>query len=1187
MNFKTLVWKNRHSRVWFLVSAITLVVIFTITMIATQSGDLRRTIYLGIGGPTARIDGGLGLYDREFLTKEDVLVAANALNVEIAEEGFVLLRNENNSLPLSRGNNVSVFGRNSVDLLHGGSGSGAKGMDAPLKTIFDSLDAAGFNYNSSLRSFYENSASGAGGPGRAESPGFGSIIAGFGTGETPIGNLTGNAAVVSSYANYNHAALVVITRIGGEGFDLPRTMATQFEAIPTLSATRQLTPEDGRVSTAADRRIPGARSSEDHYLQLDANEVGLLLHVTEHFENVVLVLNTNNNLELGFLDRADYWRDVFGITDNAAITRAMSRINSAILIGSPGGEGIMALGRILNGDVNPSGRTVSTHARDFWAEPALQNFGNNNRLFGDAHLTPFSATSVNDYRFPAPALRTFFVDYEEGIYVGYRYWETRAADPAPGDAVTWYDDHVVFPFGWGLSFGYRFTWDNFVTRLVAPDGTEISLPSVLSAQHYAYTIEVDVRVTNPVNNPFTRPSRDVVQLYINAPFYRNGTTAGIEKAHVALMDFAKTDALAPGASQILTLSFNMYDIASYDFNDANGNGFIGWETEAGEYTIYLMSHSNAWQNDRGQNVWSTEFEVPQLNDNATNGSTGFTFRYDPHTPGSAAIVNRFDDVSFGMGGTRENPTITYLSRADWIGTFPTPPTIERRRLESHQRAGALFGDWAPSAGRVMEFHDLPGRPWYTTVMPTQAASPVDPDAEDTILLIDMREVPHGDDKWQTFLNQLTVQQMIELVAIGAFGTQHIGSIGKPITTHADGPVGWTQFTAIFREVIHDTAFYVAKSTLGATFSRRLAREFGTMIGHEGLIGNVRGDGLPYSGWYAPGVNIHRTPFSGRNWEYFGEDPVHSGRMAAQVVAAARERGLITYAKHFALNDQETNRAARGLFTWASEQAMREIYFRPFEILVKEGGSLGIMSSYNRIGTTWTGGDYRLLTEILRNEWGFVGVVISDYADHASYMWTDQKIRAGGDLNLESRLLTISHDAAARASSTHVSSLRRASHNILYAVANSSGMDVVILGMRRAWWVTGLMWLNIGLLVGFLAWGFFALNVKGIIKGTHKLSKQKAGVGIDAFDASVEATANAEGTASVNAAESSLEDGGASDKVDTLSDETAATIDEPAGEVIEKPAAAELVQDKNTTSAEIEGTPAPKKSAAKKKPLAKK
>ena len=947
------------------------------------------------------------------------------------------------------------------------SGSGAKGMDAELSTIFESLEAAGFNYNSALRSFYESRPAS---EVRPESPDFGDIIAGFPTGETPIEVLESNQAVQSSIPSYRDAALVVFTRIGGEGFDLPRTMGTSF------------TPFDGPLQGGATGLISGARSNTDHYLQLDRNEVALLLYVTERFENVVLILNTNNNLELGFLDCADYWYNVFGITDDTAITRAMDRINSAILIGSPGGNGIMALGRILNGEVNPSGRTVSTHSRDFFTEPALQNFANNNSHLGNVYLNPNGTV-------PAIAYRTFVVEYQEGIFVGYRYWETRAAHPAAGDAQTWFDDHVVFPFGWGLSFT-NFVWTLGDMRL---NGNVVAGGHELSAADYSSIIEIDIAV----RNNGSRAGRDVVQLYISAPFYYEGITAGIEKSHVALIDFAKTDLLEPNQEQVLTLTFNMFDIASYDFNDANGNGFVGWETEAGTYTIYLMNHSNAWQNPRGQNVVYTQFVVPNLNANATRpasmGSTGFTFRYDPHTPGSAAIVNRFDDVSFGRDGTTDNPTITYLSRADWVGTFPTTPTREQRRLPTTQGTGAISGTWAPTGRAVMPTHDIQGNPWFTTVMPTQAASEVDAMAATTIHLLDMIGVEHGDIMWYHFLNQLTVTQMIEMVGFGAFGTIPLENIGKPMTTHLDGPVGFTQFTAIpgFDGVVHDTVFYVSQSTLGATFSRRLAREFGTMLGHEGLVGNEDGDGLPYSGLYAPGANIHRTPFSGRNWEYFGEDPVHSGRMAAQVIIGARERGLITFAKHFALNDQETNRATLGLFTWASEQAMREIYFRAFELLVKEGETLGIMSAYNRIGTTWTGGDYRLLTEILRNEWGFVGAVITDFADHSSYMFGDQMIRAGGDLQLEGRLLELSDSAEARNSPTHVASLRRASHNVLYAVANSSAMNVEILGYRRAWWVTLLMWLNISLLLAFLAWGavvlyFAAKKIKSNNTGTDSV-----------------------------------------------------------------------------------------------------
>lgn len=1079
MNFKNLVWKKAHTKVWFLVSTILMTLIFVVTMVATNLPLARNTLEYMWGGLRPVIDGDRGLFVGQYETKEEVLDAANAFNVRLAEEGFVLLRNENDSLPLNNEAAVSVFGRNSVELLYGGSGSGAKLGDARTRNIFESLEDAGFRYNSVLRTFYE------GRPGRPVSPSFDTFHPGFPTGERPVSELTANTAVMNSYAQYNDAALVVITRIGGEGFDLPRTMGDRFDG----------NSGDGSGNGAVTGLIEGARRNTDHYLQLDANEVDLLMHVAYHFDNVILIINSNNALELGFLDDPSYWQSVFGITDAARVADTMANLRGALWIGSPGGYGIMALGRILNGTVNPSGRMVNIHARDFRLDPVWNNFGDQSSRRGNAYL-------LTDGRAAGAAAQQYFVEYEEGIFLGYRYWETRAYEMQRAGHSDWYNQRVVFPFGWGLSYS-TFEWELGDVRLARRNAEgelvqeEGQIPSILTAEHYDVFITVDVRVTHAGG----QPGKDVVQLYVRTPY----TINGIEKAHVVLMDFAKTDLLGGAGNpsyQTLTLVFNMFDIASYDFNDANGNGFYGWETEAGEYTIYISRHSNSWA--RPQTAWdaalSVDFEIAQAaDDTAANGRTGLTFRYDPHTPNSAPIVNRFCDAATGA----PTSNITFLSRSHFRVSdletnpnysFPTPPTVAERSV------GEI---WTRRYSGRPDLSDLDqeGTPWFSSEMPNQASRPMS--ARYAIALYDMMSVPFGDEQWNLFLNQLTFAQMANLIGIGGFGTVPLINLGIPLTIHADGPAGFTAFMQeegfIGQPPIYDTAFYVSSAVIGATFSREMARGFGYMIGNEALVGDERGGGLTYSGWYAPGVNIHRSPFSGRNWEYFSEDPILSGRMAAQVVAGARYKGVITFAKHFALNDQDTNRSTRGLVTWANEQSMREIYLRVFEILVKEGDSLGIMTSYNRIGTTWAGACHNLLTKVLREEWGFRGVVITDFYDpRRTYMMGSRKIRAGGDLQLSAAVGKL-HDGVTNPSqsATHVTAMRNASKNILYAVVNSNAMNPIIVGYRMPNWVILLIVANVILLAGFLVWGFFALNVLGIIKGKHELSKKKAGIGADA------------------------------------------------------------------------------------------
>ncbi len=1012
MNFIKKAWKHTYSKVWFFVSTITMAFVFIVTMIMTQVPIIRETFNIVFGRPQAIVGENKGLYKVSdgITDKKSAYDAANELNINITSEGTILLKNEQNVLPLAADSKISVFGKNSVNLLYGGSGSGGYSSGG-LKTIFDSLEAAGFSYNTALRSFYENTSQS--GNARITSPGFDETIAGFPTAETPIANYMKHN-IPDSYKDHD-TALIVLTRIGGEGFDLPRTMKSSSATDSSLKNLESESAWNDDVNSA----VTGARDKNDHYLELDKNEAELIAHVTENFDKVIVVLNTNNNLELGFLDDPSYWTDVLGMPDLS------SKIQGALWIGSPGGHGIMSLGKILNGTVNPSGRTVSIHARDFTKDPTYNNFGNNNEFEGDAYLLP-------DGKLPPAPARQYFVEYEEGLYVGYRYYETRGFT----DGQEWYKNNVVYPTGYGLSYS-EFEWTPGAMKL---DGKILDDNYTLAQSDADKSISVDVTVTNKAES--RKAGKDVVQLYLNIPY----TSGGIEKAHVQLVAFAKTKLLEPGESQTVTLEFGLYDVASYDYNDDNENGFKGWEAEAGEYKIYVSRNSHSWA-DKNTAVYG--FTIPQTKTNAAKGSTGFTYDKDPLT--NKQIKNRFDDVSYGRDNRTEETV--YLSRADWEGTWPSAPTAESR---TNTQA------WMNALTWRMAENDVEGKPWYKTAgdMPEQAVNPVA--QSDAIQLIDLVGVDYDDVLWETFLNQLTVEQMWGLVGKGAFGTVPVENVGVPLTLGSDGPVGWVNFMS--NSLIYGTAFYASQSVLGATYNTELAYEYGVMIGDEALIGDSEGDGLPYSSWYAPGANIHRSPFSGRNWEYYSEDPVLTGKMAANVIKGAKSKGVIVFAKHFALNDQETNRG--GVLTWANEQAMREIFLKSFEILVKEGPANGIMSSYNRIGTTWTGGDYRLLTELLRGEWGFNGVIITDYAT-GKHQNPNQMVRAGGDLNFYQTGDALNSD---KGNATQVCALRSATKNILYAITNSSAMNYEILGYRLSGWITALICVNVGLFAAFVAWG---------------------------------------------------------------------------------------------------------------------
>lgn len=935
-----LIWKTHSTRIWLIISSI-LVFFMILVTIASQIPFLYRTMDTLFGGVRRVITSPTGesymYYESDYFSKDLTLIEANKLNETIVGEGIILLKNESDALPISDSKKVSVFGKNSVNLVYGGSGSGEK--SGLLETdLYVSLEAAGFEINPVLKSFYENNSQS--GNGRPSNPAMGALLTGFPTGESPISNYT--QAVKNSYDNYNDAAIIVFSRIGGEGYDLPRTMMTSYT---------DSTP------------IEGAANADDHYLQLDANETALVEEVKANFNRVIIILNSATTMQIGDLE------------DDP-------NVDAILWIGTTGGTGINALGKVLNGDINPSGRTVDTYVKDFKTDPTWRNFAFNNEKNGNRYV-------VDDVNRPF-----YFVDYEEGIYVGYRYWETRGyVEIQTNPASTWYDDNVVYPFGYGLSYT-EFDWEILSSSI--EDGATLTEDG---------TIEVTVRV----RNQGSVKGKEVVQLYYTAPYYQNG----IEKAHVVLGAFAKTNMLNPGQRQDIKLTLNVMDMASYDYNDANNNGFKGYELEAGQYDIKIMRNAH-------EVVDSLSYFVP---------AGGFLL--DSDTEYGVQPENRFDDVSAKINATNletTGGTMTVLSRADFDGTFPTTPTTQDRTVTANFISSLAYTQ--------TPWDEDEDKPYYVLVTPRQAPSII-PNEEVSLMFYDMIGVDYNDSKWDTFLDQLTISQMAALIGSGNFHTEPIVNLGKPRTTDPDGPVGFTNFMEIGDATVYDTCFYASPTVLAATWNKELAYEQGLMIGNEGIWGNDRGDQTSYSGWYAPAVNIHRTPFSGRNWEYYSEDGFISGMMAANVIIGAKEKGVYTYIKHFAVNDQETNRDSNGLLTWLDEQAMREIYLKPFELAVKVGNTSAMMSSFNRIGKVWAGGSYELLTEVLRDEWGFKGMVITDYNVYA-HMPADQMIRAGGDLNLiQDKRPSTSTEAL---TPTQISLMRQASKNILYTVVNSNAMN---------------------------------------------------------------------------------------------------------------------------------------------------
>lgn len=998
--------KNRSLLVWGCVSAGVVVLLTTATILATTT--FRSILTTVLGGPSPIMAEGVeAIYTSDYATKEESKEAGDALNKQIAEEGSVLLLNEKSALPLAQNERkVSVFGKNSVNLVLGGSGSGGGISGDTAKTIYDGLDAAGIEYNPVLKSFYESSESGSG---RSDSPALseGSTAAPtLDIGETPKEIYT--TEVRQSFSEYSDAAIVVISRLGGESWDLPRSQ----------------NPDAGGIEG-------------NHYLQLYQNEYDMLDMVTSRFKKVIVVLNTLTSFQCDFIEEYNN-------------VPSDPRIDALVWIGGPGSTGAESFGRLLTGERNFSGRTVDIYSRDFTKDPTWQNFGDNSQVEGGSNAFMEGSAASSQY----------YVSYEEGIYTGYRYYETRGYEESKLDRnIAWYEENVIFPFGYGLSYA---EFDQEMTM----DGQLLDAQSEL-------TFEVTVENTGDV------PGKEVVELYVSLPY----TQGGIEKSYVQLVDFAKTEELEQGDLATFTFHVDPYDLASYDYNDANGNGHVGYETEKGEYTFYLAKNSHVTEEE---NVFATAtvtldqdilYEKDPDTGNTVENRYTFGENYDgveeDETVNFNDIQYRLQDV-YVLSEDGTEHTRKGMSRSNFEDTFPETDTEQERIFLDGEKAA--LEDKTTNNTVIDE----------VTEMPTTGA-------EGTLTLFDVIGADYDDPKWDQILDRLTPDEMLTLVNNGAFQTSAISKIKKNLTNDSDGPIGFVNFMPGLSQRYKNNTTFACEIVIGSTWSKDLAYQMGKIVGDNGVWGDYGGNYLPYSGWYAPAVNLHRSPFGGRNFEYYSEDPVLSGKMAVNVINGAAQKGVYTDLKHFALNEQETARG--GVATYCTEQALRELYLKPFEMAVKGMddpvfsktatadkvatyvGTKGVMSSFNRIGTRWTGGDYRLMTEILRDEWGFRGLVICDYKTDNSVMDSRQMLYAGNDLILASLPDLLWNDCDFD-DAKDVTILRNATHNILYAVANSNSMNVDIIGYRMEWWISTFIVVDAVAFVALTTWGVFLFIRRG-------------------------------------------------------------------------------------------------------------
>ena len=837
---------------------------------------------------------------------EESMAEAYEVNTELVSEGVTLLEN-NGALPLASGSNVNVFGWASTAPVYGGVGSGALNDQYAVTDLITGLTNAGLNVNQDLVDFYEAY--------QAERPSVGMWAQDWTLPEPNVSAYTDE--LMASAKEFSDTALVVISRPGGENADMPTDMAAVVDG--TWKERDALTGNSYFNGVYDDTLNEGNDWDEgDHYLQLSNREEEMLQMVCDNFDKVIVLINTNNAMELGFLEE-------YGV-------------DAAVYTPCPGQNGFDAVGLVLAGEVNPSGRTVDTFLYDLFNTPIVNNFGQFMYDNMDEHAVVSTNFSTGEEVTAMPS----FVNYVEGIYVGYKFYETAAAE-----GLIDYDSTVVYPFGYGLSYT---TFEQTMSDLTV-DGD---------------TISFDVTVTNTGSVA----GKNVVEVFYNPPY----TNGGIEKATANLVAFDKTDILEPGASQTLTISFKAEDMASYDTY-----GEAAYVLEAGDYVISINSDSHTVLDSRVYNVPETiVYDEGRSND-------------------LTAPTNQFENVEGDA---------TYLSRADHFANYAEATAAPASMSMSEEDKATFLNNANYDPNNYNNADD---------VMPTTGA-------QNNIQLVQMRGLDYDDPQWDTFLDQLTVSEMSELIAMGGYQTAPINSIGKVQTYDCDGPASINNnFTQ------QGSIGFAGTVMMASTWNTDTVYKFGASIGRMA-------DDLDVSGWYAPAMNIHRSAFSGRNFEYYSEDGVLSGKLAAQAVQGAESHGVYSYIKHYALNDQETNRNTM-LCTWANEQSIREIYLKPFELAVKEGGADAVMSSFNYVGTEWAGASNALCNTVLRDEWGFVGMVLTDYFGVYGYMDADQAIRNGTDFCLvnyptETNYLTDTTSA------TGVLAARQACKNILYTVVNS-------------------------------------------------------------------------------------------------------------------------------------------------------
>ena len=871
-------------------------------------------------------------------TLSDATVSkANELAKDVQSEAITMLKNDDSNLPLSN-KKVNVFGWGSTNPVYGGTGSGSMSDQYETVSMLDGMKQAGLKTNTELSKLYTDY--------RKDRPEVGMFAQDWTLPEVPAKQYSDK--LVSDAKDFSDEAVVVLTRVGGEGADLPTDMKAK-----------------GITYKNNSKDYDDFQKGES-FLQLSKTERDMIDLVTSNFKKVTLVYNGANTFQFDFLN--DY-----------------PQIQSVVWCPPAGQTGFSALGEVLAGETNPSGKTSDTFLKNLTKSVSYNNFGKfeyTNMADKAAKYKGFTGDDVT----AIPG----FVNYSEGIYVGYKFYET-----ASDEGLINYDDTVAFPFGYGLSYT---SFDQKLDSVKYKGGK--------------------VTVTATVTNTGDKAGKDVVEVYYNPPY----TDGGIEKASKNLAGFEKTKELQPGESQKVTVKFDDDDMASYDYKGAKA-----YVLEKGDYDISIQSDSHH----------VIDHKAITVKDTVTYDSDSNT-----HNGDKTVATNQFDDVA---------GDVTYLSRADHFANYKEATAAPTNFKMSDKAKETFYNNSNYDPKKFDKDSDK---------MPTTGA-------KNGLKLSDMYGKDYDDADWDKLLDQLTFDDMDNLIANGGYGTQAVKSVGKIQLTDADGPASLNNnFTGV------GSIGFPASTAFACTWNKDLAKQFGEMIGEMAHDMHV-------AGWYAPAMNIHRNAFSGRTFEYFSEDSLLSGVMASSEISGAKSKGVYSFMKHFALNDQETKRTEM-LCTWTNEQAMREIYLKPFEMSVKEGGAQAVMSSFNYIGNTYAGADSALLQTVLRGEWGFKGFVLTDYFGGYGYQNADQEVRAGNDSMLATTKIT---NHITDKSATSVKAMRQAAHNILYTAANSWQYANGEPKVATPIWKTAM----------YVAWGVTAVLVIGleIVAIKRYLNRKKA------------------------------------------------------------------------------------------------